>query len=172
MRFNLNFKNITKKPLWKIPFRILIRLFNATKILSSRYPLSLVVKNKFLLKKMNEYLHSNIDLSQILKNLKPDLVIIPNSGYDSYFFQLIVESKRQSIKSFAIIDNWDNLSTKSVMPEHPDFVGVWGEQTKKHAVEIQDFKPDQCKIIGSSRYQEYFVLRNKNLASFFDFNNL
>ncbi len=169
MRFNLNFKNVMRRPLWKIPFRFFIRLFNAFKILSIRIPIALIVKNKFLLKKINEYVHTNQNLGNVIQNLKPDLVIIPSSGHDLYFFQSIVECRKQGIKTFAIIDNWDNLSTKSVMPEHPNFVGVWGEQTKKHAIEIQNFKVEQCKVVGSARYQEYFDLRNKDLKSHFNF---
>ncbi len=169
MRFNLNFRNVIRKPFWKIPFRVLVRLFNLIKILSIRFPVALIVKNKFLLKKINEYVHSNQDFRKIIQNLKPDLIVMPNSGFDPYFFQSIVESKKQGIKTFALIDNWDNLSTKSVMPEHPNFVGVWGEQSKNHAIEIQNFKAEQCKVIGSARYQEYFNLRNKELKSHFDF---
>ncbi len=170
MRFNLNFRNVLRKPFWKIPFRILIRLFNSSKILSTRFPISLIVKNKFFLKKINNYVHTNKDISRIIQKLKPDLIIIPNSGYDKLFFQSIVESKKNNIKTFAIIDNWDNLSTKSIMAEHPNFIGVWGEQSKQHAIQIQNFKSEQCKIVGSARYQEYFDLRNKDLKSHFNFN--
>jgi len=94
MRFNLNFRNVLRKPFWKIPFRILIRLFNSSKILSTRFPISLIVKNKFFLKKINNYVHTNKDISRIIQKLKPDLIIIPNSGYDKLFFQSIVESKK------------------------------------------------------------------------------
>lgn len=169
MRFNLNFRNVLRKPFWKIPFRILIRLYYSSIIFSTRAPLSLLVKNKFLLKKINDHTHSNKKFGEIIKKLKPDLIILPNSGYDKLFFQSIVESKKNNVKTLAIIDNWDNLSTKSIMAEKPNFLGVWGEQSKQHAVKIQNFKSDQCKIIGSARYQEYFELRNIKLKSHFDF---
>ena len=171
MRFNLNFRNVIRKPFWKIPFRILIRLFYSFRILSIRLPIALIVKNNFLKDKTNRLIHKNEDIKNILQREKPNLIIIPNSGSDTYFFQLIVESKKKEndIMTFAIIDNWDNLSTKSIIPEHPDLIGVWGEQSKKHAIKIQNFKSEQCKVIGSARYQEYFDLRNKSLKSHFDF---
>ncbi len=171
MRFNLNFRNVIRKPFWKIPFRVLIRLFYSFTILSTRLPIALIVKNKFLKNKTNNLIHKNKNIRSVLQKLKPDLIIIPNSGADTYFFQLIVESKKKEnhITTFALIDNWDNLSTKSIIPDHPDFIGVWGEQSKKHAIEIQNFKSEQCKVIGSARYQKYFDLRNENLKSHFDF---
>ncbi len=169
MRFNLNFRNILRKPLWKTPFRILIRLFNAFRIFSTRFPVSLIIKNNFILRKLNNYIHTNKNFEKILDEINPDLVIIPTSGQDGQFFQSVVESRKKKIKTFAIIDNWDNISTKSIMPEHPNFIGVWGEQTKDHATKIQNFKNSQCKIVGSARYQDYFNLRNEELKSHFDF---
>ena len=169
MRFNLNFRNVLRKPLWKIPLRVLFRLYRASRIIPQRFFLSLFVKNKFIRNKLNDKINHNPILEDKIKNINPDLIIIPNSGFDKLFFQTLVAAKNNKVNLFTIIDNWDNLSTKSVLPSLPNYVGVWGEQTKKHAIEIQNFKSYQCKIIGSSRYEEYFKLRNESLKSNFDF---
>jgi hypothetical protein len=59
--------------------------------------------------------------------------------------------KRKEITSFLVVDNWDNLSSKSIFWNLPNYIGVWGETMRQDAIEIQKFQSYQVKIIGSSR---------------------
>ena len=38
----------------------------------------------------------------------------------------------------------------------PDMMGVWGEQSVKHAVDLQDMKREGCVIVGSPYYEPFF----------------
>ena len=50
-----------------------------------------------------------------------------------------------------VVENWDNLSSKLCPSKKANSLIVWGEQTKKHAMEIHGVAEDRIQIIGSSR---------------------
>jgi hypothetical protein len=96
-------------------------------------------------------------------------VIIPSSAYEYHSSLVIRNAKNSKTKSILLIDNWDNLSSKSVLWEKPDVLGCWGEQSKEHAVQIQKM-PEQSVIpIGTPRIDPYFNLRSNYLPSSFSF---
>ena len=83
---------------------------------------------------------------------------------------LIKICNQLKIKSIFLVDNWDNLSDKSLMWNKPDLIGVWGEQSKQHAIRIQKFQEDKVVNIGTPRFEHYFRERNNFHKPHFDFN--
>lgn len=109
------------------------------------------------------------DLVDIITQIQPDIIVMPSSAYDPVVMDLINISKIKNIKTILLVDNWDNLSSKSILWELPDAVAVWGEQTKQFALDIQKFRDNQVTCIGSARFDNYFKVRNKKLTSHFEF---
>lgn len=68
-------------------------------------------------------------------------------------------------KTLLLIDNWDNLSSKYVMPFHPDKVAVWGEQTKLHAITIQGLREPSVCVLGTPRFSNYYSKKANVKAS-------
>ena len=169
MRFDLNFYKVLRKPFRKIPFRIFITIYNFFKILSTRYPLSLLLKIQSFQNMIFKFFSYNPEIEKLIKDTNPHLVVVANSGYDRVLMDSINICKKNKIKSLCLIDNWDNLSTKWVMYFKPDYLGVWGEQTKKHAIDIHGFKEYQCLITGNPRYQKYFEQRTQYIKNNFNF---
>jgi len=98
-----------------------------------------------------------------------DAVLIPSSAYEPYVPTLLRFTNRNSIPTLLLIDNWDNLSSKSILWEKPSLLACWGMQSIEHAVRIQGLARDQCIAIGTPRIDPYFKLRDHDLNSFFDF---
>jgi len=98
-----------------------------------------------------------------------DLLIFPNSAYESLGLHLTLIQKKLKSPILFLIDNWDNLSSKSVMWEHPDFVATWGEQSKQHACDIQGFSQEQVFVLGTARFSNYVDMRKAKINSNFDF---
>jgi len=109
------------------------------------------------------------DIARLLTDAAPDLIVMPSSAFDPDGNDVIQHAKRLGVPTLFLIDNWDNLSSKSVMLLKPDHLGVWGEQTAGHARDIQDFDRADVSIIGTPRFDQYFVLRDTSLPSPFDF---
>ena len=137
------------------------------------YLLLPLLASKIFFKFFFNYFHNKIsfsaDLLEFLKTENLDMIIIP-----SHFFEIEIASidkVRNNLKSkfLVLINNWDNLSSKGTYWHHPDYLCVWGEQAKEHAIKIQGFKENSVKILGSPIYDKYFSIRNKDLKSFFNF---
>jgi len=64
-------------------------------------------------------------------------------------------------KTFYIVDNWDNLTTKAAMFQKADYLGVWGKQSKKHAIKYHDYKSKNIFLLGNNRIDRYFEYRKK-----------
>lgn len=112
---------------------------------------------------------NNVQLLGLIRDLKPSLALFPCSAFDPEGSDLVDICAKEKIATLFLIDNWDNLSSKTILWTKPDYLAVWGEQSRRHAVEIQDFEPQRVILIGTPRYEAYFETRDKPLSSHFDF---
>jgi len=98
----------------------------------------------------------NKSLEVIIRKQEPDLVVFPSSAYDPIGYDIIEIGKRNKVKTLFLIDNWDNLSSKTVFLRRPDFLTVWGKQSVEHAIEIHGFKKREVIPIGTPRFDIYY----------------
>jgi len=110
-------------------------------------------------------LKPNKSLREAMEEFSPDLILIPNSSYDPDGMDILGWSKNQISKVMFLIDNWDNLSSKSVLYENPDYMSVWGAQSVDHAKTIHNMDINRIFTLGTPRFDQYFELRNKKLES-------
>ena len=68
----------------------------------------------------------------------------------------ITDASKSSPKTVLLVDNWDNISSKYIMPFHPDLLAVWGEQTRFQAITMQNVKPNKVVALGTPRFASYF----------------
>jgi hypothetical protein len=101
------------------------------------------------------------DLGVILKDLDPALAIYVSSAHEITGIHFVEVCNQLSIKNLFLIDNWDNLSSKTVFWRKPDYLATWGPQSNIHAVKIQGMKSENCLALGSPRFQLYFDSREK-----------
>jgi hypothetical protein len=99
----------------------------------------------------------NKDLESIIKQTRPDLVLIPNGGLNVLVADVInLSLKKYSYKTMLLIDNWDNISGKSRFVFDPDFLCVWGEQSKGFASKFHDFDESKVFLAGTPRFDVYY----------------
>ena len=110
----------------------------------------------------------NEELVTIIPWQEYSFIVHISSAHEKTGSDLVKLAKQNSIPIVFVIDNWDNLSSKTVLSELPDFLIVWGEQTRRHAIEIQGLDPTKVFSLGSARFQEYFTARNIDLMSHFN----
>ncbi len=163
----LNFLII--KPYWRIPLRLMKFLFFSSLIRFMRSLLRLSFVNSLYLKFLKKILKPNKFLKSFILKGKYDLVVLPSSAYESEAIDIVSISEETGCKVALLIDNWDNLSSKTVLWKKPHFVCVWGEQSKKHAINIQGIPAKNVFVIGTPRTDHYFSLRNSKLPSPFKF---
>lgn len=90
-----------------------------------------------------------------IKNLSSDLIIFPTSGADLLAFELIALCKLEEKKSMFVIENWDNLTSKTTFPFNPDYITVMGERSALQAQEIHGFAKENIAITGLPRFEKY-----------------
>jgi hypothetical protein len=67
----------------------------------------------------------------------------------------IVFGQKFKVPSFLVIDNWDNLASKSVFPLEPSAIACFGNQSVEFARSIQEFKHTVVHPVGSARFEVY-----------------
>ena len=127
------------------------------KIYGLKYP---ILGNKLLaplvIRYMKRKLIINKDMKRYIESFMPDLVIFPSSAYDPIGSDLTLLGSKMGFSTLFLIDNWDNISGKSVMWTLPDYLGVWGQQSKDLAVKIHKMNPENITNIGTPRFEKYF----------------
>ncbi|MCW8914484.1 MAG: hypothetical protein OQK24_01375 [Magnetovibrio sp.] len=92
------------------------------------------------------------ELTTLLKEERPDLVIHP-STFDGYFINdVIAESAQQDIPSVLIMNSWDNPSIKQTVAGIPDKCVVWGEQTAAHCKRYMNIPDENLIKAGAAQF--------------------
>jgi hypothetical protein len=110
--------------------------------------------------KLLMYLQENIvfKLENFLKTSigKFNLIILPYAGgIDLNFDFLVWYSRKNSIKTIAIQENWDNMSSKSFVIFKPDHFLTWGAQSSSHLRNFQNYL-GKIHEIGSLRLEAFY----------------
>lgn len=95
-------------------------------------------------------------LEELIQSIKPDLILFPSSAFDPIGNDIIEIGIKKKLKTVFLIDNWDNLSSKTVLRKKPNFITVWGRQSLEHAIKIHGFKEKQIFMIGTPRFEIYY----------------
>jgi len=139
-----------KKEMMKI---FLTSLFISFKIilinpLFYKYVLNLIFLDRNTIQIPN--LDSKIFTSLLKKN-RPDLIIVQTTMNDLSIFNLLTVAEKLNIKSLLIIDSWDNLGTKAIVPRPFTHILVWSEQCLSHAIDYHGIPFSKISISGTPR---------------------
>ena len=109
------------------------------------------------------------DLRTLVARAAPDLVILPTNAYEAVGMDLVRLTRGTSVRTLFLVDNWDNLSSKTLLWARPDHLAVWGEQSAEHAVEIQGMAASDVSVVGTARFGDYYAARATPPASPYPF---
>jgi hypothetical protein len=90
-----------------------------------------------------------------LKQHKPDVVLHPTILVGLFINDLVKACEHLGIPCVLLMNSWDNPSSKAVLSAVPDRLVVWGEQTKRHAVEFMNFPAERVACLGAAQFQIY-----------------
>ena len=89
-------------------------------------------------------------------------VLFPSQAFEPAIVDLTNIGKELELPTLCLIDNWDNLTSKTVFWARPDHLGVWGEQAVRQAQEVHGFSSGQVHPIGTPRFESYFTKRSED----------
>jgi hypothetical protein len=100
----------------------------------------------------------------ISKNYIEDLnlIILPYAGgIDLNFDFLVWYARKKKIKTIAIQENWDNLSSKSFLIQKPDHFLTWGLQSSSHLRNFQNYR-GKVQEVGSLRLEQFYKFESNS----------
>jgi hypothetical protein len=100
------------------------------------------------------------ELESILKDFSPNRVILMSTGMEPCLFEIPVVTKKLNIEWDLIVDNWDNLSSKTIFWEKPAHIYVWGKDHFNYAINSHGFNPSQVYEVGTPRIT--FPMKSNN----------
>ena len=92
----------------------------------------------------------------VVNRIRPVAVIAPSLAADSFTIDMTYAARRLGVKSMLLINSWDNLVSKGVLPLPPDCVGVWGTQGINQATRVQNVPAHRVVALGVPRFDLYF----------------
>ena len=164
-----DFKRVISGPPRRLHLRFLKWAFLKPHMVIKGLILDVKFINRLYLKWLTRSIHPNIELNAYIDKKDYDLVIFPSSAYDVDGIDVAWITEVKKMSSLFLIDNWDNISSKSILWKKPKFLAVWGEQSKNHAIKIQEFDKNKITLLGTPRFDNYFRSRDLVLKSHFDF---
>jgi len=94
-------------------------------------------------------------LVELAEKHAPDIIIQPSLLTGYYVNELLLLCKDLGIPYVLLMNSWDNPSQKAVATGHPDRLVVWGEQTRRHAIEYMRMPETDILMFGAAQFQIY-----------------
>ena len=85
---------------------------------------------------------------------KPDLVFCPHI-YGKENMAMLREAKKRQVKSVAVVNSWDNLSTRGIMRILPDKLVVHNNYVKSEALKWSNMKNKDIEVVGMPHFDYY-----------------
>jgi hypothetical protein len=94
---------------------------------------------------------SNLPLERLVHERRPDILLLPTVLDGPFLNDLIDIGRRRGIPTVAIMNSWDNPSTKRAVFGSPDWLLVWGPQTRDHAIRYVGMDPQRVVNFGAAQ---------------------
>lgn len=97
----------------------------------------------------------NRQMDALLHAQRPDVIVHPSVLAGVFINDLVAASRTRRIPLVAIMNSWDNPSTKRAIVGQPDWLLVWGPQTEAHAVKYMGMPPGRVLCFGAAQFDLY-----------------
>ena len=91
----------------------------------------------------------HLKLAEIFDSLNLSQVVLFTSGYDNLVFLLSAMNRNPSIKFTLVISNWDNTSSKAIVPKFFDKVCLWNYDQINEITKFSKLKTNNLFVLGS-----------------------
>lgn len=140
------------KGLWKNLQRVWTReaILYILDFLSTKFNIVKRIYESWLESKVTE----SSQLKECIGKVKPDYIILLTSGYEQVVWELQLFDFFEKRKILILINNWDNLSSKSVLPNRFGGYLLWNEQQIAYAKK-QGLPNEKLFVVGSPKLDRY-----------------
>lgn len=97
----------------------------------------------------------NRALAALLDREMPDIVLHPTVLDGVFVNDLVAECRERQVPVIFAMNSWDNPSTKRAVVGLPDWLLVWGPQTKDHAARFVGLAPERIVEFGAAQFDAF-----------------
>jgi hypothetical protein len=94
-------------------------------------------------------------MDAFVERFRPDVLIHPTVLDGVFINDFVLLGRKYRIPTIAIMNSWDNPSTKRAVVGRPDWLLVWGPQTQSHAVRFMEMLPSRAVSFGAAQFDIY-----------------
>lgn len=106
------------------------------------------------------------ELCAFVEKEKPAALLHPCVLEGLFISDLHLIGKRLGVPTVVLMNSWDNPSTKASAVGYPDSLGVWGEQTRQHAIRFMGFPESIVETVGAAQFELYRKPPREDAASY------
>ena len=110
--------------------------------------------------------HPAAALARLMEQERPDIVLHPTVLDGSFINDVVFECRKKGIPCVLAMNSWDNPSTKRAMVGKPDYLLVWGPQTRDHAIRFMQLEPDRVVPFGAAQFDVFRTTPRDNRVTF------
>jgi hypothetical protein len=97
----------------------------------------------------------NHALTALFDRERPNVVLHPTVLDGVFINDLVSECRMRGIPLVVAMNSWDNPSTKRAVVGKPDWLLVWGPQTRDHAVRFIGLDPQRVFPFGAAQFDVF-----------------
>lgn len=94
-------------------------------------------------------------LEKLITEVRPDIVFHPSVLAGFFINELLPITKKHRIPFVVLMNSWDNPTSKAMLTGHPDRLVVWGEFSKKYAMQYLRIREEAIECFGAAQFQIY-----------------
>lgn len=94
-------------------------------------------------------------LERLLAELQPEVIVHPTVLEGLFVSDLIQWGRAHEVPTIFLMNSWDNPAVKAMTNGKPDWLVVWGEQTKRLANLHLGMPLDRIKTFGAAQFDFY-----------------
>jgi hypothetical protein len=94
-------------------------------------------------------------LLDLIREQDPNIIIHPTVLSGHFVNELPFICRALNIPLVMLMNSWDNPSVKALGTSYPDKLVVWGEQTRRHAIEYMRMPEQDVLSFGAAQFQIY-----------------
>ena len=110
--------------------------------------------------------HPALALADLMARERPDIVLHPTVLEGSFINDVVFECRKNGIPCVLAMNSWDNPSTKRAVVGKPDYLLVWGPQTREHAIRFIGAAPDRVISFGAAQFDVFRAKPRIDRATF------
>ncbi len=112
---------------------------------------------RLLAERLDRRMFRHPEVAAVLDRYRPDVVVTTDLFSSENHF--VREAAQRGLPSVCLVKSWDNLTSKSRIRVHPDWMVVWSERQRTEAQQLHFYPPERVNALGAPNFDLFRQVR-------------